>query len=72
MRAECSIRVVTRPHPAGRWPVPALVIVILIVTVVSVRLGYLPPPWLALAVGVGVAVVRAHLPARPAVPQIGG
>lgn len=72
MNAECSIRVVTRPYAGDRWPVPALVIVILVVTVVSVRLGYLPPVWLAPAVGVGLAVVRASLSARQAVPQIGG
>ena len=64
---DCSIRVITWPRPET-WPSPAVVILV-IVTVVAVRLGYLPPDWVMVTLGTGLTAARAALPARPENPR---
>ena len=64
---ECHIWVTTRSRPET-WLSPAVVILV-IVTVVAVRLGYLPPNWVMFTLGTGLTAARAALPARPEGPR---
>ena len=64
---EYTLRVTTRSRPEA-WPSPAVVIIV-IVTIVAVRLGYLPPDWIMVTLSAGLTDVLTALPGRPDGPQ---